>query len=670
VQELFDEPYNKEAAPSKIPGAAFEFYPQKDWGEITSSSVDIFKALAVVNWSSGVRMQSFVSSTTPYGFFRIQNAKKMPDMRLIPPAYEGGSKNGGEAVVNNDLSRLGYKQGKVDSSYNGYSYLQEGHGGFKYRVTIFVNRLKGGTMEGIWYIASGNIDKASFSKDTIAMKAALRQGFDIQLTQHVVWWGNFWKKSEVQVPDKAIQRQYMLTQYFLGSTSRKGNPPISLQAIWTADNGRLPPWKGDFHHDLNTQMSYWPAYTANHLEESMVFPDYLDARKDIYKSYTQRFFGKEGLNVPGVTTLAGNEMGGWIQYAFSPTVSAWLSQHYYWQWRYSMDNEFLKLRAYPWVKETAKFLEQLSVNDANGKRKLPLSSSPEINDNRKEAWFTETTNHDLALMKFTWKTAASMAGALGLENDAAHWASLYESLPEYALSPNLEMKFAPTLPYNQSHRHFSHLMAIYPLGLINWEDGDSSRQIIKNSLHLLDSMGSSKWNGYSYSWQAALKARARDGAGAEKALQIFAEAFCSGNGFHLNGDVTKKHTSNAGRPFTLEGNFGFAAGLQEMLIQSHTDTVLIMPAIPQNWQNVSFSNLRVQGGFLVSAVRENGKVRQVKVTADADGFFYIKIPYPNYSNRVVPVVGKPTKKSVVNGVVRLYLTKGSEIEINPTKWPY
>lgn len=671
VQELFDEPYDKEPAPTKIPGAALEFYPQKDWGEISSSSVDVFKALGVVNWSSGVRLQSFVSATLPYGFFRIQNAKNLPNFRLIPPPYDGAAKTGGDVVGGDDLSRLGYKQGKVDSNYTGITYLQEGNAGFKYRVTVFVNRIKGGTMEGIWYIASGNIDKASFSKDTIFMKAALRQGFDFNLTQHVGWWSNFWKKSDIQVPDKAIQRQYYLAQYFLGSTSRKGNPPISLQAIWTADNGRLPPWKGDFHHDLNTQMSYWPAYTANHMEEAMVFPDYLDARKDHFKRYTQRYFKKDGLNVPGVTTLAGNEMGGWIQYSLSPTVSAWLAQHYYWQWRYSMDYEFLRLRAYPWVKETAKFLEQLTVKDSNGKRKLPLSSSPEINDNSADAWFTQTTNYDLSLIKFTWQTAAKMARAMTMEGEAAHWDELAASLPDYALSSNRELKFAPTLAYNQSHRHFSHLMAIYPLGLIRWEDGDSSRQIIKKSLNLVDSIGPSQWTGYSYAWQACLKARARDGNGAAKALGIFADGFVSGNGFHVNGDQSgKNYSSMKYRPFTLEGNFAFAAGVQEMMLQSHTDTILVMPAVPESWQNIAFTGLRSEGGFLISATKENGKVKQVVVTADVDGFVYIRIPYPNYSNRILPVVGKPTKKTTVNGVMRMYLTKGSVVEINPTKWPY
>ena len=115
-----------------------------------------------------------------------------------------------------------------------------------------------------------------------------------------------------------------MEQYKFGSAARVGAPPISLQAVWTADNGKLPPWKGDFHHDLNTQLSYWPAYSGNHLDEEIGFIDWLWNNRDTFKEYTKEYYETEGVNVPGVSTLTGQPMGGWIQYAFSPTVSAWL----------------------------------------------------------------------------------------------------------------------------------------------------------------------------------------------------------------------------------------------------------------------------------------------------------------------------------------------------------
>src|SRR5512141_200585 len=114
------------------------------------------------------------------------------------------------------------------------------------------------------------------------------------------------------------------------------------------------------------------------------------------------------------------------------------------------------------------------------------------------------------------------------------------------------------------------------------------------------------WNGYSYTWKACLDARAKNGEAAAKALQIFARAFCSVNSFHVNGDQTKSgYSSRNYRPFTLEGNFGAAAALQEMLLQSYAGFIEVFPAIPAAWKDVSFTTLRAEGAFLVSAKKIN-----------------------------------------------------------------
>lgn len=154
----------------------------------------------------------------------------------------------------------------------------------------------------------------------------------------------------------------------------------------------LPPWKGDYHHDLNTQLSYWPAYTGNHLKEGMGYLNTLWEQRDVYKKYTREYFGTDGMNVPGVCTLTGEPMGGWVQYSMSPTVSAWLGQHFYLHWKYSADRIFLKERAYPFLKDVATYLEQISTVDADGVRRLPLSSSPEIFDNSSMRGSMDMTN--------------------------------------------------------------------------------------------------------------------------------------------------------------------------------------------------------------------------------------------------------------------------------------
>ncbi len=124
-----------------------------------------------------------------------------------------------------------------------------------------------------------------------------------------------------------------------------------------------------------------------------------------------------------------------------------------------------------------------------------------------------------------------------------------------------------------------------------------------------------------------MKARAMDGEGAAEALRTFAECFVLPNTFHANGDQTRTGKSNfTYRPFTLEGNFAFASGIQQMLLQSHTGTIRVFPAIPASWQDVSFDHLRARGAFLVSAGMENGEVTHISVYSEKGGPLSILIP--------------------------------------------
>ncbi|MFM7838529.1 MAG: glycoside hydrolase family 95-like protein [Chitinophagaceae bacterium] len=177
---------------------------------------------------------------------------------------------------------------------------------------------------------------------------------------------------------------------------------------------------------------------------------------------------------------------------------------------------------------------------------------------------------------------------------------------------------------------------------------------------LLDSVGPNYWCGYSYAWEANLKARAKDGEGAAKALTIFSTAFCSSNSFHLNGDQTKSGLSKfTYRPFTLEGNFAFAAGLQEMLLQSYAGVIEIFPAIPATWKEVSFRSLRAEGAFLVTAERKNGETTQVTIRAEKDGTVKIKNPFQG--NYTKTVLGKVDDLEENNGFIIARLKAGAEL---------
>jgi hypothetical protein len=203
-------------------------------------------------------------------------------------------------------------------------------------------------------------------------------------------------------------------------------------------------------------------------------------------------------------------------------------------------------------------------------------------------------------------------------------------------------------------------MAIHPLGEIRWENGREDQEIIKNSLALLDQVGPGNWCGYSYAWEGNLKARAKDGEGAKSALYDFATAFCSTNSFHLNGDQTKSGKSSfTYRPFTLEGNFAYASGIQEMLIQSYAGFIEVFPAIPISWASLSFENLRTEGAFLVSAKKANGHVSSIEIIAEKGGKAKLKLPFINYTESVSGV--KILSKS--NDFIELYFEKNGRLKI-------
>lgn len=621
VQQTFDAPYDQMPAPSKIPGAALEF-PLDKLGNPTNVQLYLNNALCQVTWPDGTQMQTFVHATKPIGWFVFTNLKNDLKPFLIAPTYSQSSNENDNSHAGLDLERLGYKQGDIIEGKNRIVYHQKGWGNFSYDVAVEWEK-KGNALYGTWSVTS-SLTKDRAEKET---QMALSRGSKKDYEAHMKYWNSFWKQSSISVPDVILQKQYDNEMYKFASATREDSYPISLQAVWTADNGKLPPWKGDYHHDLNTQLSYWPTYTGNHLSEGLGYLNTLWKQRDTYKQYTRQYFQTEGMNIPGVATLKGDPMGGWIQYSMSPTVGAWLAQHFYLHWKYSADRKFLKEKAYPFIKDVAIYLEQQSIINKEGYRTLEFSSSPEIFDNSQKAWFTNITNYDLALMSFLFNAASELAGELKLNDEATHWEKLGKQLPSFDLDETGSLTFAKGVPYNSSHRHFSHAMAFHPLGLIDWSDGEKSRAIIKATIQKLTEYGPDYWTGYSYSWFANMKARALDGEGAAETLRTFAQCFCLKNTFHANGDQTHSGKSLfTYRPFTLEGNFAFAAGLQEMLLQSHKGTIAVFPAIPSDWKNVSFQDLRAVGAFLVSASKENGVLCKLSIRSEKGGLLKIASP--------------------------------------------
>jgi alpha-L-fucosidase 2 len=645
VQKLGDEPYEANAAPTKIPAAAIEF-DTKSFGKVTSSHLDIKSAVANIRWENGVTMESYIHASKNYGFFEFKNLPSVLQFEIVPPKYQNVIKSTGEnSVSGSGLEKLGYPAGTIIKTEKSYTYFQPCHGKSWYKVIINFTS-NGKSLRGQWTIIWS--DHGSGSTQARMPKR--------DKNSHTAWWKSFWSKSSLSVPDPILEKQYYLEMYKFGCTARAHTPPISLQAVWTADNGRLPPWKGDFHHDLNTQLSYWPGYIANHTDLTAGFTNWLWSTRNVNRKWTKSYFGAEGLNVPGVTTISGKEMGGWIQYSMSPTTVAWLAQHFYWQYQYGQDKVFLINRCLPYFREAEQYFSSILKLDKNGHLTLPLSSSPEIHDNSIKAWYQTFTNYDLSLMKWFY-TACKELYQITNDSDISRIEKILTRLPELSINETGLMVSA-TENLEDSHRHLSNYMAIFPLEIITLNE---NKEIFEKSIRHIEKLGTKAWVGYSFSWMACVYAKARESEKAADMLRKFATNFTSPNSFHLNGDQKGgQYSSFTYRPFTLEGNFAFARGLQEMLLQSHEGFIDLFPAVPDDWKNIGFDQFRTKEGVMVSAQKSEGNIKSVTIKADVDVNIKMKLQKSMYD-----INGIKTNNMQSEGdTILLKLEKGDVVHLS------
>jgi len=518
LHRLYDNPYGN-PGPTKIPAGRIELTLGDD-PVFENASLDLARAASTVEFGDNNRAEVFVHASEPFGMIRISSARAV-SIKLLAPPFAGKitDEAGPGKISAGDLASLRYEAPIESSGDNWTGYLQQGWGGFRFAVAVCWRKSDSGWI-GAWSIATSNESHNPLKTARKNCEKALQSGFSNAISTHRQWWDSYWDKSSVRIPNKIIERQWYLEMYKFGAAARPDTPPISLQGPWTADNMKIPPWKGDYHHDLNTELCYWPAYSGNQLEGAFGFVNWLWKTRQNARAWTRRFFDMPGLNVPMTADLNQEQIGGWHQYTHSATTAAWLAHHFYLHWRYGMDQDFLTNRAYPWLRETSVFLEAITEKGPDGKRTLALSSSPEINDNRLEAWFSTITNYDLALIRWAFEKTAELADKTGKNEQAQHWRDVLAEMPALALDPkSKKILVAKDYPLAASHRHFSHLMAIHPLGLIRWENGPQDQAIIKASMADLEKNGTSQWCGYSFSWLASLAARARDGEKAAKTLE-------------------------------------------------------------------------------------------------------------------------------------------------------
>ncbi|MBP1988648.1 glycosyl hydrolase family 95 catalytic domain-containing protein [Paenibacillus eucommiae] len=583
-------------------------------------------------------VRSYLHAVNGLGYIRVKGMAEQVNLRLVPPDFTGqaAEREDKHSSFNISLASLGIPAAVHGEDGNVRWFRQPTCEALEYAIVVASRRTEADEVEYVYQVAS-SIDGEDWLNMAIShVRSAVEEGFDIALKEHVEWWQRFWSKSSVSLPDTDAESMWYMANYFLGSSSRQGSPPMPLQGVWTADEGLLPPWKGDYHNDLNLQMNYWHYMKANHLDEGASYLDFLWKLLPQGRVFAKEFYDAPGINLPSVMTIEGKPLGGWPMYSLSIANQMWTCQAFDHYWRYTGDEDFLREKMVVIFRETAHCVLRWLTEGEDGKLRLPVSSSPEIYNNTLQAWLTPNSNYDLSLMRYLFGRLVWMADYLQDEEGLKLWRHTLEKLPELAVSQGNELMLSPDQPFFESHRHFSHAMAIYPLKQLRYygygslecsERLEKERAIIDATVTQLEILGKGWWVGYSFTWMAAIYAMQGNGEGAWYHLQQFWTYMCSPNGFHLNGDYTKAGLSMFHyRPFTLEANMSAADSLQEMLLQSSDGILHVFPAIPKRWsrQGAAFTTLRGEMGVLVSARMADEKLQYIELYAERSGTFRVQ----------------------------------------------
>lgn len=519
------------------------------------------------------------------------------------------------------LRRWGYEKPVITTEADGGTLVQVTPGGYAYAVA-WRQRTSGATRT--FAVA---LQATTDGPEPRAAAHSMAQDFVERpdLTAHEAWWRKYWSRSSISLPDTRFEALYYIEMYKLACSTRPGGLPITLQGLWTLDGG-LPPWSGDYHLDMNVQQSYWPIYTANRLELGeplyRTFSDCLPR----WRQQCRDFFGFDGIWAGCAIGPQGERIFGYSGVELWPGNAAWLAHHYWLHFLYSQDRVFLKEQALPMMRLAFLTYANLLEEGDDGKLHVPLSYSPEYYEGGFKG-YAEDPVCDLALIRFLGQALLESNRVLGTEDECTpRVVKVLASLVDYPRDETgLLVSAGQRLEH--SHRHHSHLMAIYPLGILDVEKGDDEKALIEQSLRTIRAKGVGEWTGWAFPWMSLIASRAGYGNMAWQMLDTYANLFITPNTFHVNGDPRLFGLSQFDyEPMTLEAGFGAAAALMEMLLQSHGGVIRLFPSMPDRWHDAAFENLRAEGAFVVSAQLRGDEVKQATIVSEAGGPCRVKNP--------------------------------------------
>ena len=415
-----------------------------------------------------------------------------------------------------------------------------------------------------------------------------------QIDQHRAWWNDFYQRSFVSIPHKKMESVYWIQQYKFASMMRKNEPLCDLMGPWYKQTG----WPGIWWN-LNTQMLYSSLHVSNQLELASTLPDYIiKMNHELIAAVPEKW----QYNSAGLSRCTGSAMQESILTWPSPESPERSNLTYlcYYLWEYyrtTMDETYLINHLFPLLKRSVNLILHEVTTDENGIIHTPLGHCPESSDDA-------DNNYDLSSLMWGCQTLLKINKQLKLKDPLEiKWKEVVENLLPFPVDENgyrSSVKLAAPL----MHRHWCHLFMIYPYYLVNWEQPGNREHII-NSLKY---WGSPKIpNTWTQSVISSMYSSIGDG---EKALAHMNLALASPNlypnTFHAEGRNPCSETYG-----------GLCRMLQDILIQSWGDKIRVFPAVPNDWKDAVFHNLRAGGGFEVSAKRENGKTVWIRIKNNA-----------------------------------------------------
>ena len=438
---------------------------------------------------------------------------------------------------------------------------------------------------------------------------------------HQASWKQFWSQCDINLPDERLQQAVQLERYKLFCNARNASTPVTLQGIWNSDR-QMPPWMGDLHNDLNVQACYWAAFKTGCAE--LAFPyikHYCDASEH-FQRRAKQFTGVDGaIQVP--TTMAPDGKGVGTEWHIWNTLlgpELYVAVDFCWYFEYTQNQDILRDKIYPFLTGVARLYEGIAEDGPDGLLHIALTHSPEIfKDGR--LMFGEDSTFILSSLRFILQKIVRYAELLAESDQAAYWQSFLGRLAPEPISDKGYQLF-PGRDLHCSHRHFSHLFPIYPLGLVSrrkQEDNDLMQASLDNILRF----GYTEFMSWSFPYLAILAARCGRGNMARILLEIYCRCFRSRNSFTLNGDalrtgVVEPSDTSAGQPndvFTLEAGLMVPAAAAEMMLHRVESDIFILPAIPDDWETCSARSLAVEGGHRIDLKMENYLLRELILVA-------------------------------------------------------